>query len=141
MSIKSMQDFLDRKNGDACQTCGAVHDIQKPCAREVMAFRIAALTQANLGIPDLLRQKKEAVDIASTFQSILLKADEAHDILMQLLDEYGDIGAEIKREYLARLDRWAPQKPTKQDTSEQLSLFDQERLTSKETKTKDSTKH
>lgn len=142
MTIKSMKDFLARKNGAPCEACGVVHDIEKPCSREALAFRIMALMQANSGIPDLLNQKKEAVQIAKTFQGLLKRADEAHTILMQILSTHGEVGEKIRVQYLMELDSWAQAKEiTDPATRDQMELpLSQEPSTLNETETNDCTK-
>lgn len=139
MSISSLQDALDRKNGP-CPVCNQMHNLQTQCSREALASKITKLMEANSLIPGLLQQNKQVTEIAKNFQSLLVKADEAHTILMDLLTGWGDIGEEIKKTYLEKLNSWAPKEIINQDICDlQPSLFDQEHLTTQGKKISDST--
>lgn len=126
MGVSSFEEALERKKGLACIMCEEHHPSLTKCNRSALLTKISKLMMANSGIPDLLSQKKEAVEIAQGFQGMLKKADEAHTILMQILSGYGDTGKEISKRYLEGLNIWVQDKePTKQDTCGQLNLFDQ----------------
>lgn len=146
MSGTILTNLLDRKNGGACSVCGYTHNIQTQCSREAMAFRISKLLEANQIIPSLLQANKEATVLAGGYKMLLKKADEAHAILMNILETHGDTGAKIREEYLGALNSWAETKEesTSQGTSdnqpEQLSLFSQENSISPETVTNHFTK-
>lgn len=138
--ILSMKDALARKNGP-CPVCGHMHAIQTQCAREALAQRISKLMEANSLIPGLLSQNKEVTELAENFRMMLVKVDDTHTILMQILSTYGNTGKEIEQKYMEALDAWAPKakEPINQDTCDQQSLFSQEFLTPQEKKISDST--
>lgn len=129
-------DLASRK-GKPCHICGEKHIPQNRCRFEAMASKIARLTEANGLIPQILNHNKEATDLATHFRSLLKKADEAHAILMGVLEQHGEIGAKIRNEYLGELDKWASES-TNQDTTEQLELSSQENLTQQEMQTENS---
>ncbi len=134
-TVTSMQDLLDRKNGSPCPLCSVIHRPQVQCTREHLASKITKLLEANAMIPGLLQHNKEATQIASGLQHIVKKADEAHNILMEVLSNHGEIGETIQREYMERLDKWAANVPSNPDTTVQGELFSQEPSTSPETET------
>jgi len=103
-----------------CPICGQHHPPQNRCQFEHLSKRVTLLLEANQIIPSLMQANKEAVTTAKQFQILLKKADEAHTVLMEVLAERGEIGEEIKNEYLWRLDNWA--KETLNQNTEQLSL-------------------
>ena len=133
--------LLDRKKGGACQICGTPHSIQNRCASADLIRVVTKLREANSFIPQILQANKEATELATHFQDLLKIADKAHIFLMETLTKHGDIGEQIKNEYLGELDSWTKQKveSTNQDTSEQLPLFNQESSTPSETSDKLST--
>lgn len=143
MSGTILTGLLDRKNGAPCPVCGVIHMITNPCGRPEMTARIQKLLEATAMIPAILQANKEATTLAEGFRHIVKKADEAHGLLIDVLNGHGDIGKQILQEYLERLDTWAKEEtkePTSQDTSDQPALFDQEHLTPNAIKISDSTK-
>jgi hypothetical protein len=85
-----------------------------------MVKRIRQLLEANSWIPQLIKANKEAVDAATGLQQLLKLADSMQTILSLTLQEYGEVGVEIHKKYLSRVDDWAKEY-TNQDTSEQSS--------------------
>jgi hypothetical protein len=147
MSNTVLVDLLNKKEGKPCNICSEIHLPKFQCRHQALVSKIVKLMEANSMIPSILHANKEATTLASGFQHLLKKADEAHSILMSVLDSHGEEGFKIKEEYLERLNKWAEkdrtdqkdQEPTNPDTSEQLSLFNHEHLTPEESKTKSST--
>lgn len=133
---------LQSRKGKPCHICNEMHIPQNRCRFDALATKITKLMEANSLIPQILQHNKEATDLARHFQGLLKRADEAHTLLMGILEDptYPD-GLIIKAIYLEELDKWAASKLTSQDTSapEQMPLFTQENLTPPETQTENST--
>lgn len=127
----NVRSILERKQGGPCAICNEAHPIQNRCRYEALAAKITKLTEANSFIPQILQANKEATSLAIHYQGLLKKADEAHAILMEILEKHGETGEQIKLEYLERLDKWAS-KSINQDTQEQLNLFSPGDLTPNE---------
>ena len=83
------------------------HAPQNKCRHEVVIKRLLKLIEINQTIPALLNANKEAVTMATNFQGLLKKADEAHGILMTILAKHGEVGETIKNEYLGEIDKWS----------------------------------
>ena len=124
MEVTNIKELFDKKNKVKCAICNESHMSEK-CARGDLVFRIQNLVRANAMIPQLMGSNKEAVEMAQGLQGILKKADEAHTILMQILSTHGDVGDQIKNEYMGKLETWA-NPIIDLGTTEQLELFSQE---------------
>lgn len=120
-----------------CSMCGSMHNPRAKCSFQDLAARITVLLDANRTIPSLLEANKQAVDLANQFHSIVKQAGAAHDIILKLLGEHGEIGIQIRDEFIRRLDEWVKE-ISSQDTKDQLKM-DIENSTSNETKDKSST--
>ena len=110
-TVTSMQDLLDRKNGSPCPLCSVIHRPQVQCAREHLAAKITKLLEANAMIPGLLQHNKEATESAVGFQTIIKKFDGALMLLMDILAGHGEVGEQIKNEYMEKLDLWIKNEP------------------------------
>jgi hypothetical protein len=136
--VTSLQDIVQRKQGGPCPMCSYIHPLDTLCTREALFHKIKKLMEANGLIPLMQSHIKEVTGMASQYLMMLKKAGDSHELLLEVLKEYGDIGEKIRLDYMERLDKWASQKSTSQDTPEQLELFSQNKSISKETETKNS---
>lgn len=95
---------------------------QNRCKYETLVSKISYLSDANKMIPAILAANKEAVITSSQFQILLRQADKAQEILLEVLASKGELGEEIKNEYLGRVNEWVKEhfsqgtEPQKQDT-------------------------
>lgn len=128
---------LNDQKGKPCAICNEIHIPQNRCRFDALAKKIAQLQEANQSIPSLLEAIKEAVESAQTFQALLKQTDRVHTILWEVLSEHGEVGEEIKKEFLKRTDEWLAKEHTNQDTEELKP--DIEKSILKETKDKGST--
>lgn len=113
-----------------CGLCGNLHSIQKICGHQDLVKRVIKLSEANSMIPHLMAMNKEAVITAQHYQHLLKKADEAHVLLMGILDKYVD-GEKIATEYLEALDSWAKKHldpATQEGAGEQLELLTEQEM-------------
>lgn len=90
-----------------CTICSELHIPQNRCRHEALVKKISLLSEANSHIPAILQANKEAVDTATQFQNIIKQADMAHTLLLEILAEHGDVGEDIKTQYLTKLDKLA----------------------------------
>jgi hypothetical protein len=128
---------LASRKGKPCNICDEMHSSQNRCRYERLATKIVKLLEANSFIPQLIQHNKESTEIATHFQSLLKKADQAHTILMEVLSRHGDMGEKIKIEYLEKLNTWADQHSS-QDTLDQRGPSSPENSTPSETNDKPS---
>jgi hypothetical protein len=140
MGITSAEEFMNRRKGGRCDTCLCFHPVATPCNREALSERIKKLLEVTSGIPELMKMNQEATQLAQNYRNLLVKADEAHGILVGILAGYGEIGNEIRIKYLEKLDKWARKEPSNPDTSEQLELFAPKQSILSETDSNNSTK-
>lgn len=136
-----------KKKADGCKICCEVHPKSGKCNRKHLIFRIENLIRANALVPGLAGSNKTAVSVAMELekqvrglQGMAKLFDESHTMLMEILKNHGEIGEQIKNQYLEKIDTWAKARISPDTSGEQGELFNQENSTQPETEISDSTK-